>query len=75
MLKFIEEEPEIKTTATKNETKRFSVAVHLMNNRDCARKYEISRFFKIHHCNSVFNLFKLEAICIFLKKPVLCKQK
>ena len=40
---FIEEEPEIKTTATKNSAKRSSIAEHLINNRDCARKYEISK--------------------------------
>ena len=44
VLKFIEKQPEIKTTATKNAAKRSSVAEHLINNRDCARKYDISRF-------------------------------
>ena len=74
-MKFIEQEPEIKTIATKNAAKRSSVAEHLINNRDCARKYEISKFRIIHHCNSVFELVKLEAISIFLEKPELCKQK
>ena len=46
--------------------KRFSVAEYLINNRDCARKYDISRFEIIYHCNSVFDLVKLEAISIFL---------
>ena len=75
MLKFIEKEPEIKTTATKNAAKRSSVAEHLINSRDCARKYDISKFKIIHHCNSVIDLVKLEAISIFLEKPELCKQK
>ena len=71
---FIEEEPEIKTTATKNSAKRSSIAEHLINNRDCARKYEISRF-KIVHCNSVYDLVELESFSIFLEKPELGKQK
>ena len=29
----------------------------------------------IKNCNNVFDLIKLEAICILLRKPVLCKQK
>ena len=41
MLKFIEEESEIKTTTTKNAAKRSSIAEHLINNRDCARKYDL----------------------------------
>ena len=63
-LKLIDKEPEIKTTATENASKRSSVAEHLINNRDGARKYDISRFRIIHHCNSVFDLVKLEAIFI-----------
>ena len=74
MLKFIEKVPEINTTATKKD-KRSSVLEHLINNRDCARKYDISRFKIIHHCISVFDLVKLEAISIVLEKPELCKQK
>ena len=70
MLKFIEKDPEIKTTAAK----RSSVAENLLNSRDCAKKYDTSRFEIIHYCNSVFDLVKLEAISIFLEKPELCKQ-
>ena len=56
-MKFIEKEPEIKTTAIKNGGKRSSIAEHLINNRDRVRNiYEISRFKIIHHCNSVFDL-------------------
>ena len=29
----------------------------------------------IKTCSNVFDLIKLEAICILLRKPVLCKQK
>ena len=76
VFKFIEEKPEIKTTTTtKNAAKRFSIAEHLINSNDCGRKYKISRFEIINHCNSVFDLVKLEAISIFLNKPKLCKQE
>ena len=75
MLNVIKKEPNIKTTAVKNAAKRSSVAEHLINNRDCSGKYDISRFKIIHHCNSVFDLVKFEAISVFLKKPELCEQK
>ena len=41
VLKFIGKELEIKTTATKNAAKTSSIVEHLINVRDCARKYEI----------------------------------
>ena len=41
----------------------------------CANNYNMNRFKAIKTCNNVFNLIKLGAICILLKKPVLCKQK
>ena len=75
LFKFIEKEPEIKPTATKNAAKRSSVAEHLINNRNCARKNNLSRFKTINHCNIVFDLVKLEDISIFFEKPELCKQK
>ena len=75
VLKFIEKEPEIMTTATKNVIKRSSVAEHLVNNRECAKEYDLSRFKIIHHCKNMTDLIKLEAISIYLEKPVLCKQK
>ena len=53
VLKFIEEEPQIKTTATKNAAKRSSIAEHLINNRDCTRKHKISRFKMINRCINV----------------------
>ena len=34
----------------------------------------MNRFRIIKNCNNVFDLIKLEAICILLRKPVLCKQ-
>ena len=41
----------------------------------CANNYNIDRFKIIKICSNVFDLIKLEAICILLRKPVLCKQK
>ena len=75
VLEFIEKEPEIMATASKNAAKRSSVAEHLVNNRDCAKKYDLSRYKISHHCNNVFDLIKSKAISIYLEKPVLCKQK
>ena len=63
------------TVATENATKRSSVAEHLVNNRECAKKYDFPRFKIIHQCNNVTDLIKMEAISIYLEKPVLCKQK
>ena len=54
---------------------RYLVAEHLVNNRECAKKYDLSRFKIIHQCNNVTDLNKMKAILIYLKKPVLCKQK
>ena len=74
-LKFIEKELEIKTMKTKNAAKRSSVAEHLINNRDCTRKYDMSKFKIIHHCKSVFDLAKLEAISTFKKKQNCANKK
>ena len=52
----------IMTSATKNAAKRFSVAEHLVNNRDCGTIYDLSRFKIVHHSNNVFNPNKMEAI-------------
>ena len=37
--------------------------------------YKINRFKIIKTCSNVFDLIKLEAVCILLRKPVSCKQK
>ena len=50
VLKFIEEELKIKTTAIKNAAKRPSNAEHLTNNKDGANKHKISKLNKINHC-------------------------
>ena len=54
---------------------RSSFPKHLVNSRDCAKKYDLSRFKIIYHCNNVFDLIKIEAISKYLEKPMLCKQK
>ena len=41
----------------------------------CANNYDMTRFKIIKTCNNVFDLIILDAICILLRKPVLCKQK
>ena len=46
-----------------------------MSNSTCADSYNINRFKIIKTCSNVFDLIKLEAICILLRKPVLSKQK
>ena len=58
-----------------NASKRSSIAEHLVNNPTCANNYNIKRFKIIKTCSNIFDLIKLEAICILLRKPVLCKQK
>ena len=58
-----------------NASKRSSISEHLVNNPTCANNYNIDRFKIIKICSNVFDLIKLEAICILLRKPVLCKQK
>ena len=65
MLNFIKKEPEIITYATKNAAIIFIVAQHLVNNWDCAKKYDIPRFKITHHCNSVFVLLSLRLSLYF----------
>ena len=40
----MEKEPKNMTIATENATKRSSVAEHLVNNRECAKNNNFSRF-------------------------------
>ena len=58
-----------------NSFKRSSIAEHLVNNSTCANSYNLNKFKIIKTCSNVFDLIKLKAICILLRKPVLCKQK
>ena len=41
----------------------------------CANSYSMNKFKIIKTSNNVFDLIKLEVICILLRKPVLCQQK
>ena len=58
-----------------NVSKRSSTADHLVNNSTCVNSYNLNRFKIIKTCSNVFDLTKLEAICILLRKPFLCQQK
>ena len=62
----METEPKNMTIATNNATKRWSVAGHLVNKRECAKKYDLSRFKILHQCNNVTDLIKMEAVLIYL---------
>ena len=61
------------TIAVVNTTKRSSIAKHLINNTNCADNYDSSIFKIINNCTNSFDLVRLEAISIFLKKPEPCK--
>ena len=69
------ENKDVIPTKVINASKRSSIAEHLVNNPACANNYNVNMFKIIKNCSSVFDLIKLEAICILLRKPVLCKQK
>ena len=56
-------------------SKRSSIAEHLVNNFTCANSYNLNRFKIIKICSNVFDLIKLEGICILIRKHVLGKQK
>ena len=58
-----------------NASKRSSIAQQLINNPTCVNNYNINRFKIIKACNNVFNLIKLQSMCILLRKHVLCKQQ
>ena len=53
----------------------WNVAENLVNNRECAKKHDLSIFNIIHQYDNVSDLIKMETILIYLEKPVLCKQK
>ena len=71
----ISKEKESKSTQVLNALKRSSIAEHLVNHPNCANNYNRDRFKIIKSCYNVFDLIKLEAICILLRKPNLCKHK
>ena len=56
-----------------NASKRSTNAEHLVNNLDRTSKYNLKRFKIIKRCFNIFDLIKLEVICILVRKPKLCK--
>ena len=48
---------------------------NLVNNLTFQNGYNLNWFKIIKSLNNIFMLFKLETVCILLKKPVLCKHK
>ena len=55
-----------------NAAKRSAISEHLINNANCAYKYNISMFSIKKQCANKFDLIKMEAILIHLFKPELC---
>ena len=49
VLNFIKEKTNNKTKAVLNATKRSSIAEHLINNVNCAKNYDLSRFKVIYN--------------------------
>ena len=72
---FVEGKNNKKTKALINATRKSAIADHLFNYPNCGNNYEDTRFQIIQQCSNVYDLLKLEAICIYLNKPELCKQK
>ena len=66
---------ETKSIRVLNASKRSSIAEHLVKNPDCSNNYSLERFKIIKNCYNISDLIKLEAICILLRKPKLCKHK
>ena len=64
-----------KSARVVNATKWFAIAEHLVNNLDCAGSYNLKRFKITKNCFQISDLIKLEANCILLRRPTLCKPK
>ena len=62
---FIKEKTNKKTKAVINGTKRSSIAEHLINNFNCAKNYDLSRFKVIYNCTNSIDVVRHEAISIF----------
>ena len=58
-----------------NASKRSAIAEHLVNNSNCASNYNLNRFKIIKNSFSISDMIKLEATCISIRIPKLCKQK
>ena len=57
-----------------NALKRSSIAEHLLKNHICAENFSLDRFKIINSCGYIFDLIKLEVICIFIRKSKLYRQ-
>ena len=58
-----------------NAIKRSTFAERLVKNKSCVKNFKLERFKIIKCCYNVFDLLKLEAICILKRKITLCRQK
>ena len=58
-----------------NASKRSAISEHLINNVNCAKKYNVTMFSSMKQCSNKYDLIKMEAILIHLYRPELCKQK
>ena len=58
-----------------NTIKRSAIAEHLVNNQSCAENFNLEKLQIIKSCCNVFDLVKMEAICILYRKPNLCRQE
>ena len=70
-----EKEKDNKSAKVLNAIKRSAITEHLVLNHSCAENFKLERFKIIKTCYNVFDLIKMEAICILNRKPTLCRQK
>ena len=68
-------EKEAKSFQIMNALKRSSIAEHLVNDNTCAEHFYLDWFKITKTCGNTFDLIKLEAICILIRKPKLFRQK
>ena len=59
---------ENKSKRVVNTSKISAIAERVVHNLDSASSYNLKRFKIIKNCFIIFDLFKLEAICIILRK-------
>ena len=70
-----EKEKDNKSVKVLNAIKRSAITEHLVSNHICAQNFNLERFKIIKTCYNVYDLIKMEAICILNRKPTLCRQK
>ena len=58
-----------------NAIKISAIAKNLVKNQSCVENFNLERFKIIKSFYNVFDLLKMEAICILNRKPTLCRQK